>query len=69
MTKKFLKTNAADEGQENAGEDLGETWKRPLNVVRAGIKLAEYLGVGGMGTRGFGRIRLISDWEVNNAQP
>ncbi|MFO3796682.1 MAG: type III-B CRISPR module RAMP protein Cmr4 [Anaerolineales bacterium] len=69
VTKKFLKTNAADEGQENAGEDLGETWKRPLNVVRAGIKLAEYLGVGGMGTRGFGRIRLISDWEVNNAQP
>ncbi len=61
VTKKFLN------GQENAGEDLGETWERPLSVVRAGLKLAEYLGVGGMGTRGFGRIKSFS-WEVNNAQ-
>jgi len=26
---------------------LGETWKQPLDVVRAGIKLIEYLGVEG----------------------
>jgi CRISPR-associated protein Cmr4 len=38
--------------------------KRPLDVVRAGLELAEYLGIGGMGTRGFGRIKLITDWEV-----
>ncbi len=40
---------------------------RPLSVVKAGLELAEYLGIGGMGTRGFGRIRLMSDWEVDHA--
>ncbi len=33
---------------------------RPLDVVRAGFKLAEHLGVGGMGTRGFGRVKLLN---------
>lgn len=46
------------------GEPLGETWKRPLHVVTAGLKMAEYLGIGGMGTRGFGRIRVEAHWEV-----
>lgn len=44
----------------NAGDPLGETWQEPIDVVRAGLKLAEYLGIGGMGTRGFGRIRLLN---------
>jgi CRISPR-associated protein Cmr4 len=48
----------------NAGESLGETWSRPLDVVRAGLKLTEHLGIGGMGTRGFGRVKLTGDWEV-----
>ncbi|MGC9025828.1 MAG: type III-B CRISPR module RAMP protein Cmr4, partial [Chloroflexia bacterium] len=26
------------------GKDLGEPWKRPLDIVRAGLSLAEYLG-------------------------
>ena len=34
--------------------------KRPLHVVTAGLKLAEMLGIGGMGTRGFGRVRLLN---------
>lgn len=51
---------------DNRGEELGETWSQPLDVVRAGVKLIEYLGVGGMGTRGFGRMRYIGDWEVSN---
>jgi CRISPR-associated protein Cmr4 len=38
--------------------------KRPLDVVRAGLELAEYLGLGGMGTRGFGRVKLMAQWEV-----
>jgi CRISPR-associated protein Cmr4 len=38
----------------------GEEWQRPLHVVRAGLKLAEHLGIGGMGTRGFGRVRLLN---------
>lgn len=51
--------------QENSGPSLGETWARPLDVVRAGLKLTEYLGVGGLGTRGFGRIRNVADWQVS----
>ncbi len=46
---------------------LGETWSRSLHVVKAGLNLAQHLGIGGMGTRGFGRIKLLSDWEVNHA--
>jgi len=40
---------------------------RPLDVVKAGLTLAEYLGIGGMGTRGFGRIKLMADWEESHA--
>ena len=38
--------------------------QRPLHVVTAGLKLAEMLGIGGMGTRGFGRVRTVAQWEV-----
>lgn len=39
-------------------------WKGPLDVVSAGLGLAEWLGVGGMGTRGFGRIAVVGKpWE------
>ncbi|MEW5705810.1 MAG: type III-B CRISPR module RAMP protein Cmr4 [Actinomycetota bacterium] len=40
-----------------------ENWKpkEPFEVVSEGLKLLEYLGVGGMGTRGFGRIKVIGD--------
>ena len=38
-----------------------ERWNSPLEVVRAGLQMIEYLGVGGMGTRGFGRMRIIGD--------
>jgi CRISPR-associated protein Cmr4 len=60
--KQFKSENGND--AENAGEPLGETWTRPLDVVNAGVKLIEYLGIGGMGTRGFGRMRCVADWEV-----
>ncbi len=33
-------------------------WNNPLDVVKAGLKMIEWLGVGGMGTRGFGRIAI-----------
>ena len=49
--------------EQPAKEDGREKgWRRPLDVVRAGLELAELLGLGGMGTRGFGRVRLIADW-------
>jgi len=47
--------------RDNQGESLGETWQRPLDVVKAGLALAEMLGVGGMGTRGFGRITIVGE--------
>jgi CRISPR-associated protein Cmr4 len=34
-------------------------WPSPIEVVRDGLELASTLGIGGMGTRGFGRVRLI----------
>jgi CRISPR-associated protein Cmr4 len=49
---------------DNAGEPLGETWNGPLDVVKAGMGLIEYLGVGGMGTRGFGRMRCVAEWKI-----
>jgi CRISPR-associated protein Cmr4 len=44
--------------------DAGLNWASPIAVVKEGLKMTETLGVGGMGTRGFGRMRLIGDWEV-----
>lgn len=40
-----------------------EQWSSPLDVVRSGLKLAKDLGIGGMGTRGFGRVRLLAKEE------
>ncbi len=47
---------------ENNGAKLPDKdrWDRPLDVVNAGMRLIEYLGIGGMGTRGFGRMRLVA---------
>lgn len=60
----FPPTERQFKNDENDGEPLGEKWSRPLDVVKAGFRLIEYLGVGGMGTRGFGRMKTIEDWEV-----
>ncbi len=63
---KFQETSKQfKDGVENAGDPLGETWNKPHDVVIAGLKLIEYLGVGGMCTRGFGRMKLICDKEVD----
>lgn len=43
---------------ENKKDALGN--KSPLDVVRAGLDWLEHLGVGGMGTRGFGRLRCLA---------
>lgn len=39
----------------------GESWVSPLAVVKAGLRLIECLGVGGMGTRGFGRLAMVGE--------
>lgn len=40
------------------------SWKFPLDVIEAGFKYFEFLGVGGMATRGFGRLKQIACREV-----
>ena len=36
-------------------------WENPLEVIKSGFKIMEYLGVGGMGTRGFGRVAIVGE--------
>lgn len=43
------------------GNPLLKTWKGPLDVVAAGLRMIEWLGVGGMGTRGFGRLAIVGE--------
>jgi len=51
-------------GNNDERDDLpGGPWKNALDVVRAGLRMAEWLGVGGMGTRGFGRITIVSEMD------
>jgi len=51
----------------NGGGPMGVTWSRPLDVVSSGFRLMEYMGVGGMGTRGFGRLRVVHYWTQGGA--
>ena len=44
-------------------ENNQKSWCTPADVVTAGLEWTEHLGIGGMGTRGFGRIRMV-DCEV-----
>jgi len=37
----------------------GSEWEGPLDVVAAGLRMIKWLGVGGMGTRGFGRVAVV----------
>ncbi len=37
----------------------GDSWNNSLDVVKSGFRMIEWLGVGGMGTRGFGRMAIV----------
>ncbi len=39
----------------------GVNWTEALDVMESGLKLVRWLGVGGMGTRGFGRLATVGD--------
>lgn len=39
----------------------GSAWSGPLDVAKAGLRMIEWLGVGGMGTRGFGRMAVVGE--------
>lgn len=56
-TKKYDK-NKGDIG-DNQGMDLGLSWNNPGDVINAALEWANHLGIGGMGTRGFGRLKNI----------
>lgn len=56
--------NFPETKENKIGKLLGKTWDTPMDVVRAGLRLGEHLGIGGMGTRGFGRIRLLNSEEA-----
>ncbi len=44
--------------------DKVKSWKSAKNVITSGLEWVEYLGIGGMGTRGFGRIRKIRVFSI-----
>jgi len=39
----------------------GGAWSGPLDVAKGGLGMIEWLGVGGMGTRGFGRMAMVGE--------
>ncbi len=49
---------------DNSG-DSSKAWKNAVDVVTAGLEWCEHLGIGGMGTRGFGRLRKLTGWGVS----
>ncbi|NPB03144.1 MAG: type III-B CRISPR module RAMP protein Cmr4 [Thermotogae bacterium] len=48
-----------DEAQERITKFEDQAPQTPIDVVDLGLEWAEYLGIGGMGTRGFGRMRVL----------
>ncbi|HHV24937.1 MAG TPA: type III-B CRISPR module RAMP protein Cmr4 [Methanosarcina sp.] len=64
-TSEFPKTKKQFTARgENSGEELPSEWNSPLDVVKSGFEVMEFLGIGGMTTRGFGRVKCIADREV-----
>lgn len=49
---------AAEQQHRQRLADSVRQWHDPLDVVQAGLGMLAWLGVGGMGTRGFGRIAI-----------
>ncbi len=56
-----LKKNGEQSKRPFPFQENGVNWKKVEDVVEDGLGLAEYLGIGGMGTRGFGRIRQLAE--------
>jgi CRISPR-associated protein Cmr4 len=59
ITQEPIYPDAKQKNQPLMENNTPKGWSKPDDVVSAGLELAEHLGVGGMGTRGFGRIRGI----------
>jgi CRISPR-associated protein Cmr4 len=65
VRSQFRRPRNGDPGAERLGDPLGEEWNSPLDVAFSGLRAMEYLGVGGMGTRGFGRLKLVGSWPAS----
>ena len=69
MTAKYKPNPQKDErgdqlaGEEQKGAGL-KGWNTPLDIALAGLGLIDPLGVGGMGTRGFGRMSIADTMDV-----
>jgi len=50
-----------DDYREAFPKNNAQNWQSPLAVVRAGLDMAAWLGIGGMSTRGFGRIDVVGE--------
>lgn len=46
---------------------IKDNWNSPTDVFESGLSNIEFFGVGGMGTRGFGRLRWINVKEENSS--
>jgi CRISPR-associated protein Cmr4 len=62
--KQFKPGSEKGRGEENAGEPMAKPWNGPIDVLESGLKLVEYLGIGGMGRRGFGRMKQVGKWQI-----
>ena len=51
----------AMEHQADLSTDVSGKWQTPFDVLNSGLRMIDWLGVGGMGTRGFGRIALVGE--------
>lgn len=66
----FLFSIVIDDYLEKNQTDKNKLWEKftgPEDVLKKGLQLLEYLGVGGMGTRGFGRIKLVQERSEGHA--
>ena len=60
--QEWLQAEQMDQNGENwrwQKPEMRDVQQSPVGIVQAGLEWAEHLGVGGMGTRGFGRIRML----------
>lgn len=62
--KRLTKADWTDAGAHETLEKLSQSklnLSNALDVVKAGLLMMEWLGVGGMGTRGFGRVAVVGE--------
>jgi CRISPR-associated protein Cmr4 len=76
VTRVYVAGKDGAPGEENAGDAIfasdepQQAWTRPADVVLSGLVWTETLGVGGMGTRGFGRLRIVgAPWTMRDSRP